>query len=376
MRAEAEHRAETKCRAEDKLWDESSFEDETSIPSKTSFRSWTWICWLIAGLTAISATRNPLYLILILLILNIIFAIFNDEKNSEGLAVISPLRFSLFVIGMATIFNTLTSHFGETMLFTIPGRIPLISGPITLEAMIFGFTNGLVLSAMLTAFTIIQLVLPVSALIHLMPRTFYPLSIVISIAITFLPSTRRQIDQIIEAQKIRGHRLSGLRDWLPLVMPLLVGGLERSMQLAETMTARGFASQSGLLDHRLRLQVLVGLLFVIGGWIANLTPNFETIGLALLICGAGLIGYSFWKLGRQMPRTTFKKERWGVGDILITIASIGLILLLLFGLSPSQKESLSYQPYPTASLPLFDVWLGFMLQALLIPVLLKPRPKR
>ena len=31
--------------------------------------------------------------------------------------------------------------------------------------------------------------------------------------------------------------MRGLRDWLPLLMPLLIGGLERALQLAEAMTA-------------------------------------------------------------------------------------------------------------------------------------------
>ena len=47
-------------------------------------------------------------------------------------------------------------------------------------------------------------------------------------AITYVPETARHFQRIREAQAIRGHRLRGLRDWRPIVIPLLVGGLERA----------------------------------------------------------------------------------------------------------------------------------------------------
>lgn len=329
--------------------------------------SWAWIGWLCSALLVISSTRNPLYLLLVLLQLQIIFSLSQRRKEGESLAVISPLRFSLFVICMAAVFNALTSHIGQTVWFTIPGRLPLISGPVTLEALIFGFTNGLVLANMLTAFTILNVVLPISALIRLVPRAFYPLSIIVSIAVTFLPSTRRQIDQVIEAQKIRGQRLAGLRDWLPLVMPLLVGGLERSLQLAETMTARGFASQTAPFDPHLRAQVFGGLLLMLAGWVAGFTAAPPAAGWILILAGAGLIGAGFWQIGRRMPRSVFRPERWKWSDLVVIAASIGLILTLLFGLPAPLKETLLYQPYPAAEIPPFSDEVGLLLQVLLLP---------
>lgn len=335
--------------------------------------SWTWLVWLAAALVVVSATRNPLYLILALLALMIVFSFFNHRTEGEQLVVVSPIKFSLFIITVATLFNALTSHFGETVFFAIPGRAPLISGPITLEALIYGFINGLALSAMLTAFTIINLVLPVASLLRLVPRTFYPLAIVVSIAVTFLPSTRRQIDQIIEAQKIRGHRLGGLRDWLPLMMPLLVGGLERSFQLAETMTARGFTSAAEELDQRPRLQVFSGLLLVFAGWIVMLSSAPELAGFILLAGGLLLIGAAFWRLGRQMPRASFRKEAWGWRDYLITAVCVGLSLAFLKVLPAGGPSGLAYQPYPTAHIPAFETYTGFLILLLLTPLISKQR---
>ena len=63
---------------------------------------------------------------------------------------------------------------------------------------------------------------------------------VTSIAITFVPQTVTRFTEIREAQALRGHRVRRIGDLLPLIIPLLAGGMERSMDLAEAMEARGY----------------------------------------------------------------------------------------------------------------------------------------
>lgn len=316
-------------------------------------------------------TRNPLYLVLIYLVLNIVFVFWNEFVEGSSVSILSPFRFSLFIILTTTLFNSLTSHFGDTVLITVPGKIPLFSGPVTLEAMLFGFSNGLVLSALLTTFAIVNIVLPVSALIRLVPQAFYPLSIVVSIAITFLPSIRQQIGQIQEAQSIRGLRISGIRDWLPLFLPLLIGGLERSMQLAETMTARGFASSKKTITIKNRLFSLGGMLLFVSGWILNQWNNFQYYGFAMLICGIFLIGIGIWQGGKAVTRTKYKNVSWTGRDFICVSVCSSFILLLVALPTIGIKAVLFYQPYPKISIPNFDVLVGIALFPLLLPVFLK-----
>src|SRR4030043_448637 len=118
---------------------------------------------------------------------------------------------------------------------------------------------------MVASFTVLNLALPVRDLISLIPRAFFPVAVVTSIAVTYLPTTLRQLRQIREAQAVRGHQVRSLRDWLPLLMPLLVGGLEHAMQMAEAMTARGFASPRSVVGGRQfhpRLFMLVGMILL------------------------------------------------------------------------------------------------------------------
>lgn len=333
---------------------------------------WAWIGWLIATIVILSITRNPLYLVLILMCILFVGVILR-QAGSDIPRPFSLWKLAAWIILLATIFNTLTSHYGETVLFTIPGKLPLISGRVTLEAMVYGATNGLVLTGMLASFTVLNLALPIRDLISLIPRAFFPVAVVTSIAVTYLPTTLRQFQQIRDAQAIRGHQMRTLRDWLPLWMPLLVGGLEHAMQLAEAMTARGFASTRPVRrrgDIYPRLCMVLGLVLLVIGWLAQL-GGAGAWGLALIVSGALLILGGLWSLGRQSPRTTYHQPCWTWRDWLTLIVAVGVILICVLPLTGVDRQTLYYEPYPTLTLPPFSPLLGVAMLGLLVPGVLK-----
>ena len=124
---------------------------------------------------------------------------------------------------------------GDTVLLHLPDWLPLLGGPVTLESLAYGATNGLTLTVIFGGFAVLNRVTPVRDLVQFAPRAFHEAGVVLSIAFTFIPQTTRSLARIREAQAVRGHRARGLRDWLPIVVPLLVSGLERSVGLAEAM---------------------------------------------------------------------------------------------------------------------------------------------
>ena len=201
---------------------------------------------------------------------------------------------------------------------------------------------------------------------------FFPMAVVTSIAVTYLPTTLRQFRQIREAQAVRGHQLRSIRDWLPLLMPLLVGGLEHAMQLAEAMTARGFAkTKVGSSDQQVypRLSMLLGLLVLTLGWIAQLA-GVGASGLILIIIGAAFILGGLWFIGRQSPRSTYHRQPWGWRDWLSLCSALVVLLACLLPLSGLGSQTLDYEPYPALSLPAFSPLLGTILLGLVTPGLL------
>jgi energy-coupling factor transport system permease protein len=329
---------------------------------------WVWVCWLATNLVILSITRNPLYLVLILLCITFV-GLTLRQSGSNLLRPISIWKLVVWIILLATIFNTFTSHYGSTILWVVPGNIPLISGKITLEAMVYGAINGLILTGMLASFTVLNQALPVRDLISLIPRAFFPMAVVISIAVTYLPTTMRQFQQIREAQAVRGHQMRSIRDWLPLLMPLLIGGLEHAMQLAEAMTARGFARMQAGLSRRhyySRIAMLVGLLLLTTGWILQLSAK-NISSIALIATGTVCIAGGLWYLGKQSPRSTYHRYAWLRQDW-ITLAIVVFVLCVCVApIAMINHQALFYEPYPKLTLPPFDPWIGLALFGLMLP---------
>jgi energy-coupling factor transport system permease protein len=332
--------------------------------------------WLTGVLVVLSVTRNPLYLALALGCVGVTLASLRRASESLLPMPVSPVRFGLLVVALSALFNAATAHVGRGVLVRLPEVLPLIGGPVTLEALVFGALNGLVLTGIYTAFVVLNQALPVRSLVRFIPRAFSPVAVVVSIALSFAPTTLRNFQQIREAQAIRGHRVRGLRDWLPLFLPLLVGGLKRALQLAEAMTARGFASTGERIQTPgPRLVIVAGLIALLIGWLLRLVWRQEAVGLALMVLGGALVVAALWIMGRRVPRTTYRVERWQVQDSLVILGAAVATAAFLVALPGLDRRSIFYYPYPALSWPRFDPLIGVALLGLLVPAALRlPTP--
>jgi energy-coupling factor transport system permease protein len=327
-----------------------------------------------ASVVALSLTRNPIYLLLLLACVGLTLHQARQAGDAPPLPL-SPLRFALVVVTISALFNALTAHFGQTVLFILPGWLPLLGGPVTLEALVYGALSGLVLTGFFIAWTVLFVAVPTQALIRLIPRAFYPAAVVLTIALAFVPTTLTQFQQIREAQAVRGHRVRGLRDWLPLLMPLLVGGLERALQLAEAMTARGFASQGAgnRGQTRFRWLLAAGMGALLAGLLARLLwPQVAAASTALLLIGAALVMVGVVAQGRAVARTSYRPRPWTGRDWLVAAAS-GIVVLVY--LLPANRASLAYSPYPQLAWPRVDLLVLLATLALLAPFMLVVRAR-
>lgn len=330
-----------------------------------------WLLWALTGTVIASSTRNPLYLFLLVLTIAVVGAA--RPSGSRRKQALSSLRFAAAAVPLAALFNGLTAHIGDTVLFHLPARLLLIGGPVTAEALIYGAISGLTLTTILSAFAVFNQVTPVHELVGLTPRALHETGIVLSIALTFIPQTGRSLTRIREAQAVRGHRLRGLRGWLPILIPLLVSGMEQSMGLAEAMVARGYGSVSDR-DHSTRTRGLLalGLLGVLGGWLGMLfLPAWKYAALVGLLAGGLLVISALWLAGRAAPRTAYRPRRWTPQSTLVVLgcgAALAAVLLPWPG-----AETAAYTPYPSLTLPPFDPAVGLGLLGLLMPALAAER---
>jgi energy-coupling factor transport system permease protein len=337
------------------------------------------LIWVLTTLAVASPARNPLYAVLLLLMTTVVGVVCHGDVDTamDRAAAFSPLRFGAIAVPASALFNALTVHIGDTVLLHLPGWLPLLGGPITLEALIFGLQNGLVLTIVFAGFGAFNEMTPARDLVGLTPRAFHEVGVILSIALTFAPQTLRSLNRIRQAQALRGHRMRGLRDWPPIIVPLLVSSLERSMGLAEAMVARGYgaiANQAQPLGTSVGLSA--GLLTVLAGWLMFLfRSEWRQAGLGGMLAGAAVIAGVVWLAGRSVRHTVYRPRRWTVRDTLV-LAGCGLALAVVWLPTPSNLNTLYYVPYPRLTLPPFDPWVGLGLLGLLFPAALAKRVPR
>jgi energy-coupling factor transport system permease protein len=341
------------------------------------FHTWAWVIWLAAAAVPAFTLNNPLYMALILGAAWILYAALGRTTVVGG-SWGSFMRIGLLFFVVAIPFNALSVHAGQIVLFRLPASWPIAGGAITLEAVIGGAVSGLSLLTILVVFAAFNAVVDHYQLLRATPAFLFQAGVVVSIAITFVPQMVLSAKEIRQAQRIRGHRFRGVRDLLPLVMPLLANGLERAIQLAETMEARGFGNvvkpstrRRAILSQLGTLGALLSLL--IGLFLVAFYAGAKAWGWALAALSAAAMLGLLWLQGRQVRRSRYRRLHWHARDTAVVLGSAAVVVAVLVA-NLVAPETLFYSPYPPASLlPPFDPFVGAALLLLTLPALLAPR---
>ena len=341
------------------------------------FHVGAWVAWLLAAAVPAFTLRNPLYLVLVLGAAWLVYATVG-RTSPIGSSWGAFVKIGAFFFVLAIPFNALSIHIGQVILFRLPETWPIVGGPITLEALLAGFVSGLMLLTIVVVFAAFNSVVDHYELLRATPPFLFQAGVVVSIAVTFVPQMVLSAQEIRDAQRIRGHRFRGLRDLLPLVIPLLASGLERAIQLAETMEARGFGGAVVPLSSRRTLGTQFGLLVALLGLLAGLFvltyyPELRYAGWLLI--GLAVIGLAviFRMQGTQVRRTRFRRWAWHWRDAIVVAASAAVLVTVLAARA-TVPEALVYVPYPPSSLlPPFSPLVGAVLLLLAVPALLAPR---
>jgi energy-coupling factor transport system permease protein len=213
-------------------------------------------------------------------------------------------------------------------------------------------------------------------LLRLAPRSLFHAGLAVTIAVAFVPSLLRSIGEIGEAQRARGHRFGRPRSWVALVSPLLAGSLEKSVQLAESLDSRGYG-RTGSGDRaqgRAQLGVIAATLLLAGGAFGWLYYGgaLALPASAMLAAGALALALTMRALGRQVRRSSYRRERWRGRDSLAALAALGCALAL--ALLRLGDTGLVYYPFPQIAPPAFDLRAGLAVLLLAAPAALAPPP--
>ena len=193
--------------------------------------------WSTAGLTIVMTSVNPVYrAFVVLAALNLIVAAGRPGVSRR------PLALSLLIaVALATAFNTVLGHSGTHVLARIPDALPVIGGPLTVEGFAYGVGVGLGLAAAVLAVAPLSLCIEPDQLVAALPRALSRSGAALGAALNLVPAIARSVTAIGEAQRLRGIP-AGLRGARSILIPATLTALEDSLQLAESMEARGYGS--------------------------------------------------------------------------------------------------------------------------------------
>lgn len=193
--------------------------------------------WSAACLFILLFTSNPAYRI------GVLVAAFCAVAARAGLRRMKPLLLGVAAVAVfAALLNFISAHLGATVLFELPASLPAVGGPYTLEALAYGVTGGVTIAAAILAVAPFSLLLATDEVVDALPRALSRTGTAIAASLNLVPSIGTSFTEVVEAQRLRGWRPRGPRSWAEIVVPIVLTGVEGSIQLAESMEARGYGS--------------------------------------------------------------------------------------------------------------------------------------
>ena len=225
--------------------------------------------WSAACLVIVLFTTNPAYKATVLAAAITSLAAGAGWRRLRGLLVAVVL-----IAAFATALNFVSAHLGTTVLFNLPDQVPALGGPYTLEALAVGVSGGLTVAAAISAAAPFSLILAPHEVMDALPSSLSRTGAAVAASLNLVPNVASSFVQVSEAQRLRGWRPRGPRSWAEVVVPVVLTSVEGSIQLAESMEARGFGSGPRTSFSRARLQasdwvLLAASAAAVAGFIAS-----------------------------------------------------------------------------------------------------------
>ena len=140
---------------------------------------------------------------------------------------------------LITIINPLFSHNGVTPLFFMNGN------PVTMEAIIYGMDIALMLMAVIYWCKCYSLIMTTDKFLYLFGKAIPKLSLVLSMALRFIPLFKEKLHEIRNVQSSIGLYdrkgfVNKITSELKVFSALITWSLENSVETASSMKARGY----------------------------------------------------------------------------------------------------------------------------------------
>lgn len=317
---------------------------------------WLWSAGLAVGALR---TSNPLILLLLAGVLCVV-----TLAAAERDAGPNPLRtFAQVAVIVIVVRVALQALFGERLpghvIVTLPS-VPMpswaagvsIGGPVTVEGLLSALTGGLRLAVVLLAFGAANALGSPRQVLRSLPGVLHEIAVAVTVALCFAPEVLASVRRVRQARLLRGRPTTGVAGMRGIAVPVLEDALERSVQLAASMGARGFGRRP-MVTSRWRARLSIGLVVV--GSLALLAGGYGILAGAGVIPGAAwlaLAGLAIATIGvlgsgRRAVRTRYRPMPFGWRST--TCALAGWMCAGALGVAGMlDPAALAWSPWPLA----------------------------
>lgn len=167
----------------------------------------------------------------------ILYAVQTEGKK----AVLFTLKFCLPMLLMTAFVNPAFNHAGVTILLYFPN-----GNPLTLESILYGLSAGCLLVTVLIWFVSFNRVITSDKFIYLFGRIIPAMSLILSMALRFIPKFKYQMSLVTEAQRSigrdvsTGSMLSRIKTAVIILSIMVTWALENAIETADSMKSRGY----------------------------------------------------------------------------------------------------------------------------------------
>jgi energy-coupling factor transport system permease protein len=327
-----------------------------------------WWAWAAALAVCAMRTDNPFLLALIGAVACFVVALCRSSapwSRSIGFFI----RIGLVVIVIRVVIEVLFGQRGVPghVLFSLP-RLPLpswaaavsVGGGVTLESMLNAFAEGLQIAVILLCFGAANSLASPYRLLRSLPAVLYETGVAVTVALSFTPELIASITAVRQARRLRGIPVKGLRGMRGVAVPVLEGALDRSLQLATSMDARGYGRRSdpGSASRRLATGATVGGLLVIAAGLYGALDAGSLLGLGLPLTalGAVLCALGMAVGGRRTSRSRYRPDLWRRPEWVVAgSGALALGALAIAGVLHTPGLTVSFFPLVVPALPLLPV---------------------
>lgn len=147
------------------------------------------------------------------------------------------LKFIIPIVLLTAIFNMLFSHYGNTVIFAVKGI------DFTIEALMAGLFTGIMIGAVMAWFSAYNEIITADKFMALFGGFAPNLALLFSMILRFIPLMVKTANEIKEAHIGLGYETKGLKNTITRFSALISISLEKSIETADTMKARGFGTK-------------------------------------------------------------------------------------------------------------------------------------